>query len=102
MATPIPRLTALCLALSIGAPALAQPRTTTMEDDKTNIWSKVANHRAQGNARKGQGGFDDDGDSRCGNVDVGNVDTGGSGRGAPRQVVTVITGDVINAPARCK
>jgi hypothetical protein len=95
------RITLLACALAFSATAFAQPRTTTMEEDKSGIWSKVANHRAQANAAKSRGNFDDDGE-RCGNVDIGNVDTGGSGRGAPRQVVTVITGDVINAPARCK
>lgn len=98
-------LVAALAAILANAPGTAygQPRTQPLEEDRPGIWAKVANERAKGNARKGMGLASED-DERCGSIDVGNVDTGGSGgRGrAPRENIVVITGDVVNAPGRCK
>lgn len=101
MTSTIRRRALMGCALAYAGTLAAQPRTITMEDDKSRIWAKVASQRAKANAAKSRGAFDDE-DSRCGNLEIGNVDTGGSRRGAPREVITVVTGDVINAPARCK
>lgn len=95
------RVALLGCAVAVGARAFAEPRTITLDEDMSRVWAKVAKHRAKANASKAFGSFDDE-DGRCGSVDIGNVSTGGSRRGAPREVVTVVTGDVINAPGRCK
>jgi uncharacterized membrane protein YgcG len=89
------------------ASAVAAPRVEPLEEPRPDVWAKVANERAKGNAARGVGGGfgSGDGESGCGNVDVGNVDTGGSGAGrarAPRENTVIITGDVINANNRCR
>lgn len=97
-------LAAAALAL-VTAPAVTlagQPRTQMLEEDRPNIWAKVANERAKGNARKGTDGFNDE--DGCGGIDIGNVDASAanSRSRAPRENTVVITGDVINAPGGCK
>jgi hypothetical protein len=101
MTPSVLRLTLMAGSLAIGASAFAQPRTITTDDYNSRIWSKVASERAKGNATKSRLSLDDI-DGRCGSLEIGNVNTGGSRRAAPREVITVITGDVINAPGRCK
>jgi hypothetical protein len=94
-------LVAACsTAVGAGTSAFAVPRTQTLEDDKTRIFAKVANERAKANTTRSRGMSEED-ERRCGSVDIGNVDTGGSRR-TPREVTTVVLGDVINAPGRCK
>lgn len=88
------------LAVAIATAVAAAPRTQTLDDDKSRLFAKVANERAKANALRSRGATDDD-DRRCGSVDIGNVDTGGARR-TPREVTTVVLGDVVNAPGRCR
>jgi hypothetical protein len=88
-------------ALLLGAAANAQLRTMTSEDISTRIWAKVAHERAKAGAIR-SGLVVDDQLRGCGNLEIGNVDTGGARRGAPREVNTVVLGDVINVAGRCK
>lgn len=87
------------LVAATATSAFAAPRTVTMDEDYSRVWSKVANERAKANAQRSRIVSDDD--DRCGVIDIGNVESTSSRR-APREVITVVTGDVINAPARCK
>ena len=88
-------------ALLLGGAVHAQLRTMTSDEIPTRIWAKVAHERAKAGAIRS--GMDlDDRLRGCGNLEIGNVDTGGARVGAPREVNTVVVGDVINVAGRCK
>ncbi len=68
--------------------------------------AKVARSKAKKRLMKsGQNDADGGGGSGsssagCGSLEVGNVQTGG--RGGPREVTVIVTGDVVNANNNCR
>ena len=90
-----------CALALIGGAAWAEPRTYTMDEVNSRIWAKVAHERAKANTTK-SGMSAVDLDRQCGNLEIGNVNTGGARTGAPREVTTIVLGDVLNIAGRCK
>ena len=39
---------------------------------------------------------------QCGNPEIGHANPGGARTGAPREVTTIVLGDVLNIAGRCK
>jgi hypothetical protein len=95
------RMAWLGCAWALASAASAQPRTYTMDDINSRIWAKVANERAKANATK-SGASAMELDRQCGSLEVGNVNTGGARSGGPREVTTIVLGDVLNIAGRCK
>jgi hypothetical protein len=94
-------LLGMVCVLTSGGAAWAQPRTYTMDEINSRIWAKVAHERAKANATKSGLGQADQ-DRQCGSLEIGNVNTGGARTGGPREVNTIVLGDVLNLPGRCK
>lgn len=62
--------------------------------------SKAKMRRMRSSQDSGGRRSDGSGTADCGSVDIGNVQT--NGRGAPREVTVIVTGDVVNANNNCR
>lgn len=101
------RLAVMGCLMAAGVVTVAQPRTYTVDEVNTLIWAKVANERAKAGTTRSSlnaagRGWQDDQDRECGVLEIGNVNTGGNRVGGPREVNTIVLGDVLNIAGRCK
>ena len=89
-----------CL-ISLHAPLAGAVETDVDMEDLTR--AKVAKARAKQSVfGSSQGNANDAGGSNgCGNVDIGNVTNTRPGK-APKEIIVVVEGDVINSGNRCK
>lgn len=89
----------MTLSLALVAAPAAHAGEEGLEDDNN---AKLARIKAK-QRRMGATSFGDSdggGGGECGSLNVGNVQNNGRGRG-PREVVVVVTGDIINANNKC-
>lgn len=99
----VKRIALLCL-LSLGVAAVHAVETEVSDMDDM-LRAKVAKHRAKQtslnqNANANSAAAQDEGGG-CGAVDIGNSVNSKPGK-APKEIVVVITGDVVNANNKCK
>ncbi len=97
---------AILTALSCTAPALAAE--DEINEMPEGIIAKMARMRSKSGDMSGR---DRDGDSllsrksgdsaACGSLNIGNVEAGRAGTRAPKQVIVVVKGPVINANNKC-
>lgn len=94
---------ALSLALSFSLPGITQAGEEYLEDDNN---AKLARIKAKQRVWEAMDGGDEGsgsgaGGGECGSLNIGNVQNNGVG-GRPREVIVVVTGDVINANNNCR
>lgn len=96
---------AVVAATLVGAATQVSAVETEVSDMDDMLRAKVAKHKAKQNSLKqsvnaSSAEAQNESDS-CGGVDIGNSMGSKPGK-APKEIVVVITGDVVNANNKCK
>ncbi len=112
--TPTLRWPSMLTALLVVATLSALPCPARAADDEVSelpdgLIAKMARMRARsGELSDGKAGDSADARRRadpqapCGSINIGNVQTGRAGTRAPKEVIVVIKGDVVNANNKCR
>lgn len=96
---------AVLAAIALGTVLQAHAVETEVSDMDDMLRAKVAKHKAKQNSLKqsvnaSSAEAQNESDS-CGGVDIGNSIGNKPGK-TPKEIVVVITGDVVNANNKCK